>query len=405
MGSCHAPRSVSCQAELTTLLKANISTIERTPAFLYSSESIIAACRSLRDALVATRTKILYSTKACSVDGILAVINPLVDGFAVASPVEARIAGSALRSSGQLHITSPGLTQEWLQQLRGVTHIAFNSLSQLERCKHSVPATVSMGIRVNPGLSYADDIRHDPCRVDSKLGVPIFDLNRWFARRQQHGVKGLHLHNSCLSTSWSPLRETVSELIAVLGPVIPSLEWINLGGGYVWDDTTDFRPLQEAIKLLTTFSGIQVYVEPGAGIINSSGYLVSSVIDLFKNGGKRIAVLDTTVNHLPEVFEYQYEPDVIGHVDDGGYEYVLAGCTCLAGDLFGEYAFEERLGIGSKVIFANVGAYSLVKASAFNGIDIPPVYLHHDGLIEMMKTSWARPAEVAYTFANGVNQC
>ena len=116
------------------------------------------------------------------------------------------------------------------------------------------------------------------------------------------------------------------------------LQWINLGGGYVWDETTDFGPLQEAVDLLTTKYGLQVFLEPGAGIVNSAGYLVASVIDLFKCDGKMIAVLDTTVNHLPEVFEYQYEPDVIEHVDDAPHEYILAGCSCMSGDLFGEGA-------------------------------------------------------------------
>ncbi len=41
------------------------------------------------------------------------------------------------------------------------------------------------------------------------------------------------------------------------------------------------------------------------------------MIDLFRSGGTTTAVLDTTVNHLPEVFEYQFEPDVEAHDDDG----------------------------------------------------------------------------------------
>ena len=153
------------------------------------------------------------------------------------------------------------------------------------------------------------------------------------------------------------------------------LEWINLGGGYLWDETTDFGPFQEAVDLLTTTYGLRVFIEPGAGVVNSAGYLVASVIDLFKSDGKTVAVLDTTVNHLPEVFEYQYEPDVVEHADDARHEYILAGCSCLAGDLFGEYSFVEPLDIGSRLTFANVGAYSLVKAHMFNGINLPKIYV------------------------------
>jgi carboxynorspermidine decarboxylase len=109
-------------------------------------------------------------------------------------------------------------------------------------------------------------------------------------------------------------------------------------------------------------------------LVRSAGYLVASVIDMFRTGGRSIAVLDTTVNHMPEVFEYQFEPDILDHLDDGEFEYRLAGSSCLAGDLFGDYAFRRRLRIGSRVVLANVGAYTMVKAHMFNGINLPAIY-------------------------------
>ena len=66
-------------------------------------------------------------------------------------------------------------------------------------------------------------------------------------------------------------------------------------------------------------------------------------------------MLDTTVNHVPEVFEYQFEPDIEDHDDQGDYEYILAGSSCLAGDVLGVYAFNRRLTIGSRVVLTNVG--------------------------------------------------
>ena len=99
-----------------------------------------------------------------------------------------------------------------------------------------------------------------------------------------------------------------------------------------------------------------------------------------------VAVLDTTVNHMPEVFEYGYEPDVEGHSACGRFTYILAGCTCLAGDVFGEYAFHTPLDIGSRVVFTEMGAYTTVKAHMFNGVNLPSVYaLRDDGLLELRR--------------------
>jgi carboxynorspermidine decarboxylase len=103
--------------------------------------------------------------------------------------------------------------------------------------------------------------------------------------------------------------------------------------------------------------------------------LVTSVVDMLESDGKTIAILDASVNHLPEVFEYQFEPDVAEQCDGASNEYILAGASCLAGDVFGEYSFKEPLKIGSRVTFENVGAYTTVKATMFNGINLPSIYV------------------------------
>ncbi|MGZ0247712.1 MAG: Rieske 2Fe-2S domain-containing protein, partial [Alphaproteobacteria bacterium] len=142
---------------------------------------------------------------------------------------------------------------------------------------------------------------------------------------------------------------------------------------------------------------LEVFVEPGTAIVRRSGFLVASVVDIFVSGNKSIAILDTTVNHWPEVFEFGFEPDVQGDMEDGVYEYILAGATCLAGDLFGTYAFNELLDVGSKVLFPDAGAYSLVKAHFFNGVNLPSVYaLTEDGRF-MLNTE--------FTFEDFARQC
>ena len=111
------------------------------------------------------------------------------------------------------------------------------------------------------------------------------------------------------------------------------------------------------------------------------------MLDLFRSEGATVAVLDTTVNHMPEVFEYGFQPDVVGAEacgpseqggltadNDPAHEYLLAGCTCLAGDLFGKYRFPEPLSVGDRVVFSNAGSYTLAKAHTFNGVALPSVY-------------------------------
>ena len=119
---------------------------------------------------------------------------------------------------------------------------------------------------------------------------------------------------------------------------------------------------------------VDVFVEPGATLVRTAGQIVSTVLDVFESEGKTIAVLDTTVNHMPEVLEYGFEPDVLNHEDDAALEYLLVGCTCLSGDVFGFYRFHNPLSVGSQVVFPNAGAYTLPKAHTFNGVNMPTIY-------------------------------
>ena len=254
--------------------------------------------------------------------------------------------------------------------------MAFNSLSQWDMYQERVAPHASCGLRVNPQLSFLDDVRYDPCRPQSKLGVPLEDLAAVVTsdRGRLSGIEGIHVHSNSESTDLSHLEATVRRLEAHLGGLLREIEWINLGGGYLLDEAQSLDPLLDTVRSLGSRYGLEVFIEPGAAFVRSAGYLVSSVLDVLPSEGKRVAVLDTTVNHMPEVFEFGYEPDVAGHRDDLPYEYILAGCTCLAGDLFGEYRFAEPLETGSRVVFYNAGAYTMSKAHMFNGVNLPSVY-------------------------------
>jgi carboxynorspermidine decarboxylase len=119
---------------------------------------------------------------------------------------------------------------------------------------------------------------------------------------------------------------------------------------------------------------VEVLFEPGTGLVYGAGTLVSTVVDVLQSGGEDVAVLDTSVSHAPEVLEFQYMPEVVGEERDGCHPYIVAGASCLVSDTFGRHCMAEKLEVGSRVTITEVGAYSLVKASWFNGIALPTVY-------------------------------
>ena len=351
------------------ILRASES-ISQTPAFVYDETVIIDRLTALSEVRSNSGCKVLYSIKAAPLTGLLQTIAEYVDGFSASSLFECQIAREIIGGEGSIHITSPGLREDDVKSIVDTAdYISFNSMSQWQRYKDLVIGKLNCGLRLNPEKSFARDERYDPCREFSKLGVPVSLL----ANNDLEGVQGIHLHNNCESNDFSELKQTLEHVCELLGPALENIQWLNLGGGYFINDAEQLHELEKIIKNLKDKYTLDVFIEPGKGIVGSAGFLVTSVVDIFESDGKQIAVLDTTVNHLPEVFEYQYRPHILQESPEGQYEYRLAGCSCLSGDLFGDYRFDQTLEIGSRVTFKNVGAYMLVKASMFNGINLPTV--------------------------------
>lgn len=353
--------------------------ISQTPAFVYDESAIIEKLATLSKVKKNSSCQILYSIKAAPMTGLLEMIASHVDGFSVSSLFESQIAKEIIGDSGIIHLTTPGLREDEIGSVvKYVDYISFNSLSQWQYYQGPLQKDVrgdgnrklNCGLRINPEISFVKDERYDPCRKYSKLGVPISELENI---KHLDNIQGLHLHNNCESSDYTELKQTVDHVCLLLGATLEGMQWINLGGGYFIDDEKQQYILEQIIKDLKDTYALDVFIEPGKGVVGSAGFLVSSVVDMFESGGKQIAILDTTVNHLPEVFEYQYKPDIVQENPEGNFEYRLAGCSCLSGDIFGDYRLEQELNIGSRVIFKNVGAYMFVKANTFNGINLPAV--------------------------------
>ena len=356
---------------------SEISTEVETPCIVFDEVQLRTSMEVIRKATSCTPVELLYSMKACSTTFVLKVIAEGVSGFSCSSVYEARLARELLRETASVHITTPALALADVEQLATVCDfVSYNSLRQAERSRQLLGDGTGRGLRVNPQLSLLSDERYDPCRRASKLGVPIEYLER--LQREDPAVfenfDGLHIHTNCDSNRFSHLASTVDVLRRRLGPTLARCEWLNLGGGYLFEESVDICQLWLAVERLSKNYGLRIFLEPGAAFVRKCGSLVTSVVDLFESDGKEIAVLDTSVNHMPEVFEYQFEPDVLGHREGATYRYLMAGSTCLAGDIFGEYQFDDPLHIGSRLVFCDMGSYTLVKAHCFNGIPLPNVY-------------------------------
>lgn len=348
--------------------------ILRTPAYIFDEAEFTRRLALFSDLRHKLPFKLLYSVKALPLRGVLERMLPFIDGFSASSLFEAKLASEVLDRQGQIHITTPGFRAAEMAELsRLCDHISLNSLTQWRLFSDQLDTgTVSAGLRINPQLSFLNDDRYDPCRPHSKLGTGL-DLTDEI--KALKGLRGLHFHNMFAGNDVQPLQTTINKIESQLGELLPQLEWLNLGGGYEFNDTETINEFEAIVAYICQRYDLTVFFEPGKGIIDTAGELICEVIDMFPSEGKMIAVLDTSVCHHPEIFEYQRSPEIQQANDSGEHEYIIVGSSCMSGDWLGEYRFTQPLKLKDRLTLINVGAYSLVKANQFNGINLPDVYL------------------------------
>ena len=350
-------------AELESLIHTQAGqalSVPATPAYVYSEPVLRALAQQA--ALIAERAgcQLLYTLKACAIAPVLETLAPFVHGFAASSVFEARLADEVRRWGQSLHCYSPAYSAADMESTLSLAdYLSLNSLNQLDLATSMNTGSASLGLRINPEMSFVPEPRYDPSRPGSKLGVPLSDLEK--IARMPGGLQGAHIHNNCESDDLSQLAQSADALMDTLRR-IDNLRWVNLGGGYYLGPETDAEPLVQVVGGLRSDFWVKVFIEPGTALAQQAGFLVSEALDVFPNDGTDIVVLDTSTSHLPEVFEYQYTPEVSRPESEGGQPTNLVGRSCLAGDVFGEYEFSNRVGVGERIAILNAGSYSHSRA-------------------------------------------
>lgn len=358
----------------------------RTPCYITDARLLKKNTTLLRQIQKKTDCKILLAQKAFSMFATYPLIRDDLAGVTASGLYEAKLGRETFGK--EVHVFSPAYTQEdFTQLLKIADHIVFNSFGQWRIYRKQVQAAthkVSCGIRINPGYSEVETDLYNPCITGSRMGVPLeqMEIDGF------DGLDGIHFHTMCEQNA-DVLKRTLDYIIPRFDFWLKRCKWINFGGGHhITRSDYDVDLLLQCIDRIQSHYGVQVYLEPGEAVALNVGYLVATVLDIVHNG-MYIAILDASAScHMPDVLEMPYRPHVLysGQPNEKKYTYRFAGNTCLAGDVIGDYSFDNPLKIGDKLIFCDMAIYSMVKNNTFNGIPLPDILLYHgNGRLELVK--------------------
>jgi carboxynorspermidine decarboxylase len=358
-----------------------------TPCFVVDEDRLAANLAILETVQQATGAKILLALKAFAMFAVFPLLRQTLHGVCASSPHEARLGREEF--GGEVHVLAAAYSHKDIADLTAwADHIVFNSFSQWKRFRpflHAHGRQIACGIRVNPERGEAPCALYDPCAPGSRLGVRLKD----FEPGELEGISGLHFHTLCEQNA-DALERTLAAFEKNFGRYLKPMAWVNLGGGHhITRPDYDVERLCRLIKHMRDTYGVAVYLEPGEAVALNAGLLVTSVLDIVA-ADMPIAILDASAaTHMPDVLEMPYRPDVIGAGEPGAssHTYRLAGPSCLAGDVIGQYSFDAPLAVGDRLAFTDMAHYSMVKTNTFNGIKLADlaVYRPSTGVLRIVR--------------------
>lgn len=352
-----------------------------TPYYLIDERRLLKNLKVVKYVRDRSGAKSVLALKCFSTWSVFALIKQYMDGTTSSSPYEARLGRE--KFGKETHAYSVAYSKEDIKEVSVFADkVIFNSVSQLERLAPYIAGAGKIGLRVNPAVSYSHFDLADPARKFSRLGV----TDKRALLKVLPRISGVMFHFNCENEDFENFSRNLDHIARNYADVLVRLDWVSLGGGLHF--TGAGYPVEKFCDKLKEFGdrfGVQVYLEPGEGVITRSAELVTSVLDIVHNQVD-IAIVDaSTEAHMLDLLIYR-TPAKIERPMRGRHRYMVAGRSCLAGDIFGTYGFRSRLKPGSIIRFFDAGGYTMVKKNWFNGLNMPSIAVKKlDGTVDVVR--------------------
>ncbi|GHT42630.1 carboxynorspermidine/carboxyspermidine decarboxylase [Endomicrobiia bacterium] len=350
-----------------------------TPYYLIDEKKLLKNLKNIECVRERSGAKSVLALKCFSTWFVFDLMSKYMDGTTSSSLYEAKLGYE--KFGKETHAFSVAYSAKDIKALKNIANkVIFNSVSQLERFYDEVKH-IEVGLRINPGISYSHFDLADPARKYSRLGV----TSEKKLESVLNKINGVMFHYNCENDDFEIFSSMLDEIAVKYKKVLNKVEWISLGGGIYF--TKNGYPLNKFCDKLKSFSkkyNVQVYLEPGEAAIANSCELVTTVLDVVKNI-KDIAIIDASIeSHMLDILTYRLSAKI--NAKTGKNSYIVAGRSCLAGDIFGEYKLSNKLKVGSVVRFVDVAGYTMVKKNWFNGLEMPSIVVKRlNGKVEIIR--------------------
>ncbi len=399
---------------------ADLARDHGTPLYAYDAEMIRARCRDL-----AAWDTVRFAQKACS---NLAVLDLIRREGVVVDAVSTGEIHRALQAGYSAH-ADRGTAADGLPPVHPIVytadifdrgsldavaklgiHVNCGSADMIEQLAERVPGA-NITLRVNPGFGHGHSQKTNTGGEGSKHGIWHEEIPEVLRRAEWAGlsVSGLHMHIGS-GTDLVHLAEVAGALERVAIEIGRSLTMVSAGGGLpvpykpgeVHADLGGYFQLWDAMrrKLEDRFGHrIRLEIEPGRYLTAESGFVVTEVRAVKRQGSRKYLLVDAGFNTLARPVLYgSYHPMSLcpaaaGSVAEAACEEVaVGGPLCESGDIFtqtdGGFVASRPLPpaqVGDLLVIEIAGAYGFVMASNYNSKPLPAEVLIDSGKARLVR--------------------
>lgn len=379
-----------------------------TPVYVYSASSIKDAYRRLDRAFGALPHRLCYALKANSNLSVLRLLASLGSSFDIVSGGELERLRCIRASGDGVVFSGVGKTRDEIRsaisyraagRARHPGILMFNVESEPEldvlvdeaaRHVRKGRQRVSAAIRVNPDILAGGHPHISTGYHQHKFGMGWEDAlrlyklhkdSRWIAWR------GISAHIGSQILAVTPFRraaERLASYVRELAAAGINLEYLDIGGGlgirYTSESALDTSAYARALADIMRPLGCTLLLEPGRTIVGPAGVLLTRVLYVKRNGGKRFVIVDAAMNDLirPSLYGAAHPITRAMVPRDGAARREPAdvvGPVCESGDFLARNWPLPEVQAGDLLVVWAAGAYGFVQSSNYNTRLRPPEVL------------------------------
>ncbi len=365
-----------------------------TPLYVYSRAALSARYQRLRAAFAEVDPAVRFSVKSCPNIHICRLLRELGSGFDVVSGGELYRVLQAGAAAEDVVFAGVGKTARELREAlqAGVGWLVVESPAELELIADlacQLARTARVLVRVNPDVDAGTHAYTTTGRRGSKFGIDadqVLAVCRQFGKQRWLHLGGLHVHIGSPVLDLQSYRRGIERAVDLLSRLRTAgwpADTLDIGGGFAADYGDQAVPAVEqyaaAVLPCLRDAQVRVIVEPGRYLTAEAGVLLTRVLRIKPAGGRRLAVVDASMNELIrpalyDAYHFLWPAEASGCAPVGRQappgaallEHDVAGPLCESSDYLARGRALPELQAGDLLAVFSVGAYGMSMASQYN---------------------------------------